>query len=193
MSNRRRGLVIGFLVIAGLVVVAMRFAVKPFQIPSESMKPTLGQGDRILVNRLSGDPEIGDLVVFHPPTGADGIARECAVERKPTQSCPEGTSEPSEQNFVKRVVAGPGDEFYIEDGHSVVNGEAAEEDFIRACGGGQSCNLTDPVTIPDDEYFMLGDNRGASDDSRFWGPVPKDWIVGKVVLVYWPPSKIGSP
>ena len=180
----------------GLALGIQALIVKPFQIPSESMKPLLVEGERVLVNRLSysigGDPSIGDVVVFHPPDGADGNGRECGVELpNPNQLCPEGTSEPSEQNFIKRIVAGPGDELYIEDGHPVVNGEVAQEDFIRGCGGGSSCNFDDPITIPPDSYFMMGDNRGSSDDSRFWGPVPQEWIIGKAFFSYWPPSEIG--
>ncbi len=124
----------------GLALGIQALVVKPFQIPSESMKPLLVEGERVLVNRLSytigGDPSIGDVVVFHPPDGADDGAGTVASSRSRTQVCPEGTDEPSEQNFIKRIVAGPGDELYIEDGHPVVNGEMAEEDFIRECGGG---------------------------------------------------------
>jgi len=179
----------------GLALGIQALVVKPFQIPSASMKPLLVEGERVLVNRMSysigGDPSVGDVIVFHPPDGADSGADQCGVEPKPSRVCPEGTDTPSEQNFIKRIVAGPGDELYIEDGHPVVNGEIAEEDFIRECGGGSSCNFEDPITIPDDQYFMMGDNRGASDDSRFWGPVPQDWIIGKAFFSYWPPSEIG--
>jgi signal peptidase I len=177
----------------GLALAIQALIVKPFQIPSESMKPLLVEGERVLVNRLSytvgGDPSIGDVVVFHPPDGADND--RCGEEHGPQQVCAVGTSEPSEQNFIKRIVAGPGDELYIQDGHPVVNGEVAEEDFIRDCGGARSCNLEDPVTIPADSYFMMGDNRGSSDDSRFWGPVPRDWIIGGAFGTYWPPNRIG--
>jgi signal peptidase I len=179
----------------GLALGIQALVVKPFQIPSESMEPLFVPGERVLVNRMSysigGDPSIGDVIVFHPPDGADGNGRECGVEPKPNQPCPEGTDEPSEQNFIKRIVAGPGDELYVENGHPVVNGEVAEEDFIKRCGAGSGCNLTEPITIPADQYFMMGDNRGSSDDSRFWGPVPEDWIIGKAFFSYWPPKEVG--
>jgi signal peptidase I len=181
----------------GLALGIQAFLVKPYQIPSPSMEPTLVPGERVLVNRLSytlgGDPSVGDVVVFHPPTGADGNSpEECGVEPRPDQACPEGTPEQSDQNFIKRIVAGPGDTLYIEDGHPVVNGvKKTDEPYIRPCGGSQDCNLQEPIEIPPDQYFMMGDNRGSSDDSRFWGPVPKDWIIGKAFFTYWPPKEIG--
>jgi signal peptidase I len=180
----------------GLALGIQAFLVKPYQIPSPSMEPTLVPGERVLVNRLSytlgGDPSVGDVVVFHPPTGADGNGRECAVNRGVDQACPQGTEEQSDQNFIKRIVAGPGDTLAIEGGHPVVNGvKKTDEPYIRACGSGDVCNLEEPIEIPPDSYFMMGDNRGSSDDSRYWGPVPKDWIVGKAFFTYWPPKEVG--
>ena len=178
----------------GLALGIQAFLVKPYQIPSASMQPTLVTGERVLVNRLSytlgGDPSVGDVVVFHPPAGADGD--RCGVPSKADRACPEGTPEQSEQSFIKRIVAGPGDTLYIEDGHPVVNGEKqTDEPYIRPCGIGGACNLQEPIEIPADQYFMMGDNRGESDDSRFWGPVPEDWIIGKAFFSYWPPDEIG--
>ena len=181
----------------GLALGIQAFLVKPYQIPSPSMEPTLVPGERVLVNRLSytlgGEPSVGDVVVFHPPIGADGNSpEECGVEPRPDQACPEGTPDQSDQNFIKRIVAGPGDTLYIEDGHPVVNGEKkTDEPYINPCHGGQDCNLQEPIEIPPDHYFMMGDNRGESDDSRFWGPVPEDWIIGKAFFTYWPPKEIG--
>jgi signal peptidase I len=180
----------------GLALGIQAFLVKPYQIPSASMEPTLVPGERVLVNRLSysigGDPSVGDIVVFHPPSGADGNGRECGVTRQPDQACPEGTSEQSDQNFIKRIVAGPGDTLSIDNGHPVVNGvKKADEPYINPCHGNSDCNLPEEITIPPDQYFMMGDNRGQSDDSRYWGPVPKDWIVGKAFFTYWPPKEIG--
>jgi signal peptidase I len=156
------------------------------------MKPTLDEGQRVLVNRVGyhfGDPDIGDVVVFHPPKGADNNL--CGVEKGSGEPCPEPTEEMSDQNFIKRVVAGPGDELLIENGRAVVNGEELDEPYIRPCGPTTSCNFREPITIPEDHYFMMGDNRGASDDSRIWGPVPRDWIIGEAFFTYWPPSRFG--
>ena len=72
------------------------------------------------------------------------------------------------------------------------NGKLAKESFIRPCGGGQDCNFPTPIKIPPDHWFMMGDNRGSSDDSRFWGPVPKKWIIGGAFATYWPPAASAS-
>jgi signal peptidase I len=177
----------------GLALFIQAFIVKPYQIPSESMEPTLDVGQRVLVNRTLyhvRDPEVGDVIVFHPPKGAES-GNECGAKKKPDQACPEPTPERSDTNFIKRIVAGPGDRVRIENGRPVVNGKVASEDFIRPCGGGGACNLKKEITIPPDHYFMMGDNRGASDDSRYWGPVPRDWIIGQAFVTYWPPDRVG--
>jgi signal peptidase I len=179
----------------GLALGIQAFIVKPYQIPSSSMEPTLDIGQRILVNRFLytfSDPAIGDVVVFHPPRGAD--VDRCGVRPGPGQPCPAPTPERSDENFVKRIVAGPGDTLSVRDGHPVVNGVIDDnEEYIRACEGGSGCNWPGEITIPPDHYFMMGDNRasGQSQDSRFWGPVPRDWIIGKAFATYWPPKKIG--
>ncbi len=178
----------------GLALLLQAFIVKPYQIPSQSMEPTLDVGQRVLVNRFLyhfTDPGVGDIVVFHPPSGVDG-GRECGAPRPPRQACARPTADRSDQNFIKRIVAGPGDTLSVREGHPVVNGELKdEESFITPCGNGGACDLPRPITIPPDHYFMMGDNRGASDDSRFWGPVPRDWIIGKAFATYWPPDRVG--
>ncbi len=178
----------------GLALAIQAWIIKPYQIPSESMEPTLDVGQRVLVNRFIyhfEDPSIGDIVVFHPPVGADNGV-ECGVVRKDGEACPKPTPEESSQNFIKRIVAGPGDTLSVKEGHPVVNGEwKRDESFIIPCGGAEACNLPKTITIPPDHYFMMGDNRGASDDSRFWGPVPRDWLIGKAFATYWPPDRIG--
>jgi len=176
----------------GLAFAIQAWVVKPYRIPSGSMEPTLDIGQRVLVNRFLyhfKDPQLGDIVVFHPPTGADE-GHECGVQSSPDEPCSEPTPEKSDQNFIKRIVAGPGDTLSIKEGHPVVNGEIKrDEPYIRPC---PTCNLPKTITIPPDHYFMMGDNRGASDDSRFWGPVPRDWIIGEAFVTYWPPNRIGG-
>jgi len=178
----------------GLALGIQAWLVKPYQIPSGSMEPTLDVGQRVLVNRFLyhfTDPSIGDIVVFHPPVGADK-GTECGVPHAPRESCPRPTSAESDQNFIKRIVAGPGDTLSVREGHPVVNGvEKTDESYINPCGSSGSCNLPKPIIIPPDYYFMMGDNRGASDDSRFWGPVPREWIIGKAFATYWPPDRVG--
>ena len=197
-SSRGRGnsFVETILIVAvalGLALGIQAFLIKPYRIPSESMVPTLTIGQRVLVNRIGnnfGDPAIGDVTVFHPPAGAEN-GKECGAAKQPDQPCPRPTRERADVNFIKRIVAGPGDTLAIVDGHVVRNGKRQAESFIEPCGGGPECNLTTPITIPKDHYFMMGDNRGASDDSRFWGPVPRDWIIGNAFATYWPPKRIG--
>jgi signal peptidase I len=179
----------------GLALGIQAFVVKPYQIPSESMEPTLDIGQRVLVNRvftrLGADPSPGDVVVFHPPQGAlDGD--KCGAPTETGQPCSEPTSDEADENFIKRVVAGPGDTLKIENGIPIVNGEPFEGDWeIRPCRGQSTCDFPHEITIPPDHYFMMGDNRGASDDSRYWGPVPRDWIIGQAFFTYWPPDRIG--
>ncbi len=178
----------------GLAFAIQAWLIKPYQIPSQSMEPTLDVGQRVLVNRFLyhlTDPSVGDIVVFHPPAGADN-GTECGVPHPSAEPCPKPTPQESSQNFIKRIVAGPGDTLSVHNGHPVVNGvEKTDEPFIRPCGSGSSCNLPKEITVPPGDYFMMGDNRGESDDSRFWGPVPRSWIIGKAFATYWPPNRVG--
>jgi signal peptidase I len=101
--------------------------------------------------------------------------------------CPRAVPEEIEDlSFVKRVVAGPGDRVALRGGRVVRNGKPVTETYIRPCVADEdACDFPVAVTVPDGQWFMLGDNRPASDDSRFWGPVPEDWIVGTKILTYW--------
>jgi signal peptidase I len=196
LSGAAVELVFVVVVAIGLALGVQAAVAKPYQIPSASMLPTLEVGQRVLVDRVSyrfADPQVGDIVVFHPPVGAapGHEGPMCGVEANPNQACPTELAGETDENFIKRIVAGPGDRLRIEDGHTVVNGAVAEEDFILPCGGVPQCNLTEEITIPEGHYFMMGDNRGASQDSRFWGPVPRDAIIGKALVTYWPPDRIG--
>jgi signal peptidase I len=186
-------LVIIVAVALGLALGIQAFLVKPFRIPSESMVPTLEVGQRVLVDRVSfrfSDPDRGDIVVFKPPHGAD--LNSCGVDHPSDEPCPKETPERSDTNFIKRVVATGGDRLKVIDGRVYVNGERQNEPFANidpSCG---ICNLPREITIPKGYYFMMGDNRGASADSRIWGPVPKDWMIGKAFMTYWPPNRIGG-
>jgi signal peptidase I len=192
-------LVVIVIVALGLALGIQAFIVKPYRIPSGSMEPTLQVGERVIVNRIGNRfsaPSVGDIVVFHPPRGADtnecGIPGQGAFYSGPRSRipCSRSTPQRSDQNFIKRVVAGPGDRIAVRDGHVVLNGVEQREPFIEPCGDGSDCNMGE-ITVPPDQYFMMGDNRGASDDSRYWGPVRRDWIIGGAFMSYWPPDRIG--
>ena len=188
-----------FVIIAvalGLALGIQAFLVKPFRIPSPSMVPTLEVGQRVLVNRLGphfGDPSRGDVVVFKPPAGAD--SHQCGIPSQPADGhpCSKPTANKSENNFIKRVVGLPGDTLSVENNRVLINGKRVDEPYIRqgtSCD--ELCNLPKKITIPPGHFFMMGDNRGESDDSRDWGPVPKEWIIGRAFFTYWPPSRIGT-
>ena len=178
----------------GLALGIQAFLVKPYRIPSESMVPTLQVGQRVLVNRIGArfsTPDVGDIVVFHPPEGAEED-NMCGGGQPPAgQVCDKPTSNRADVNFIKRVVAGPGDKISIQDGHVILNGKRQAEKFARALRWRRGCDFPTTVTVPADHYFMMGDNRGSSDDSRFWGPVPRKWIIGQAFATYWPPKRIG--
>jgi signal peptidase I len=185
----------------GLALLIQAFLIKPYQIPSGSMEPTLDINQRILVNRFIfhfTDPKPGDVVVFHPPAGVDtgGVdGQGCAVQPDVDQPCPEATTDKADDTFIKRIVAGPGDTVSVKDGLPVVNGQVVKPDgyeIIPCHVGGAGCNLPRKITIPEGHYFMMGDNRGSSDDSRFWGPLPEKWLIGKAFATYWPPNRIGG-
>jgi signal peptidase I len=180
-------------VIAGALALGIQaLLVKPFQIPSQSMEPTLAVGERVLVDRVSyrfGEPERGDIVVFKPPAGAD--TDSCGVEHPLDQACPRPTEGESDENFIKRVVGLPGDRLRVLEGRAYINGEPLDEPYIRpdpTCG---ICDLPQEITIPPGHFFMMGDNRGQSLDSRAWGPVPKEQLVGNTFFTYWPLDRLG--
>jgi len=180
-----------------LIALAVQWLlIKPYRIPSGSMEPTLDVGQRVLVNRIShrlGDnPDIGNIITFHPPAGADQPQAICGAERPDGQPCPKPTAERSNQTFIKRVVGVGGDRISVREGHVIRNGKEASEPFIAPCGGGQGCDMPTAITVPKGYVFVMGDNRGASDDSRFWGPVPDKWVIGQAFATYWPPKRIGG-
>jgi len=188
------------LVITVLVAVALAFGiqavlVKPYRIPSGSMIPTLDIGQRILVNRLDTHPGLYDVVVFHPPAGADPQVAVCGNPGQGgghAQPCDRGTPSESTQTFVKRVVGLPGDHLLIVNGRVRRNGVWEKGSYLQPCPDGPDCTFAQSITVPPGEYYMMGDNRGYSDDSRFWGPVPQKWIIGVAFFTYWPLDRIGT-
>jgi signal peptidase I len=181
----------------GLALAVQAFIVKPYEIPSGSMEPTLDINQRVLVDRIGShfmSPKIGDIVVFHPPAsencadpneGANGDAAQSP------QACDVAQTKESNQTYIKRVVGLPGDHLSIRDGHVYRNGVREKDSFTVPCDGASECNFPATITIPPGDYYMMGDNRPDSLDSRFWGPVPKAWIIGQAFFTYWPPDRIG--
>jgi signal peptidase I len=150
------------------------------------MMPTLKIGQKVTVSLDAHYvPKVGDIIVFHPPAGADAPLAVCADKAEGAghkQACDAQTAKESSLTFIKRVVAGSGDTIKIINGNVYRNGQReSDSSYTEACGGGPYCSYPSPITIPARDYFVLGDNRGESDDSRFWGPAPKAWIIGKVV------------
>ena len=171
--------VIETLLLAALIFFLVRLVVLNFRVDGESMLPNFDDGQMLLVNRnayqfveLNGGkyypfdpPERGDVVVFNPPNGSD----------KP---------------YIKRIIGLPGEEITFSDGHVDINGQPLEEDYIQdrtRCGRADTCD----VVVPAGNVFVLGDHRSNSSDSRVFGPVPIENIVGKAWLSYWPPRDVG--
>src|SRR3954470_18398275 len=157
---------------------------KPYRVPSGSMEPTIEIGDRILADRHDRSPHVGDVVIAHPPVGA--VESRCGAPRRDDAkaACARATPELSDVVFIKRVVAGPGDTISFRDGLVVRNGRAVScTDAI--------CELPKAITVPRGAWFLAGDFRGESDDSRFWGPVPTKAITGVVRYRYWPLKDAG--
>jgi signal peptidase I len=183
----------------GLALAIQAFVVKPYRIPSGSMEPTLHINQRVLVDRIGMDfssLHVGDIVVFHPPKNyslgcADPQQGESQSGQDASAACQAVWKQPSSQAFIKRVVGLPGDRLSIRGGHVLRNGKPERDSYIVPCGAQAACNFPATITVPRGDYYMMGDNRPDSEDSRFWGPVPQAWIIGKAFLTYWPPDRIG--
>ena len=151
---------------AVLSLVIITFVVQAFYIPSGSMEPTLMINDRILVAKFlyRFEPiQRGDVIVFRYPLNP-------------------------QRDFVKRVMGLPGDRAQLKEGVVYISGQRISEKgyTIKPDFGNYG-----PVAVPQGEYFVLGDNRNNSEDSRFFGYVPRGNIIGKAVFIYWPPPRIG--
>jgi signal peptidase I len=191
-------LVVIVAVALGLAFLIQAWVVKPYRIPSGSMEPTLQVGQRILVDRIGmhfGSPHVGEIMVFHPPANYDQCAdpnqgENTAGEIKP-QACDQVQSKESSVTFVKRVVGLPGDHLRIVNGYVIRNGKRESAPYIKQCDGDAACNFPRTIVVPNGDYYMMGDNRPDSEDSRFWGPVPRSWLIGQAFFTYWPIGRIG--
>ncbi len=168
------------IIIAAILALLIRtFIVQPFKIPSSSMFPTLKPGDRIFVSKFIygakvpytdiqfpevRDPEIGDIVVFLSP-----------IEEK--------------KYLIKRYIAGSGETVQIKDGKLVVDGKIVEQapfnEFVYFNRGKYGAS-EEVLTVPENSFFVLGDNSANSMDSRYWGYVPEEKLVGKAFVIHWP-------
>ncbi len=152
-----------------IAVVVILFLYQPVKVEGTSMMPSLIDQERIFINKFLykfgiGDVQRGDMVVFYYP------------------------ADPS-KSYIKRVIGLPGDTVAVEDGVVFVNGKRLEEGYVPdEYRDRQSMPL---IRVPADQYFVLGDHRSSSNDSRAWGPVPRPYIYGKAVFVYWPIEKMG--
>jgi signal peptidase I len=166
------------------------FVVKPYRIPSESMESTLMVGDRVLVSRFwyrFSDPERGQVIVFHPPGHRDEV-----IDKASTPA--------TDLNFIKRVVGLPGEWVGGYRRHVWI---CPTEPAGRQRPSASCRALKEPYTssvqrrftfqqVPAGRYFVMGDNRDNSDDSRVIGTIPRAWILGRAFVTYWPLTRIGS-
>jgi signal peptidase I len=170
---------VGAALIVALLVKAFLF--QAFYIPSDSMVPTLKTNDRVIVNKLSyklHSVHRGDIVVFTTPKGPDG---------RPI--------DPTIKDLIKRVIGLPGDIVSAQGGQVYINGKPLEEHYLPA-GTVTDCVRFNPNCfpagpLPPNEYWVMGDNRQGSRDSRYFGPITKSEIVGRAFLRVWPLSRIG--
>jgi signal peptidase I len=171
--STQRSIIEWVAVVGGALLVALvirAFFLAAFYIPSESMAPTLEKGDRVLVNKLAyklHDVNRGDVVVFkRPPNEPDnGI-----------------------QDLIKRVVARPGETVEIRDCKVLIDGQALVEPYVKEWS--RTCT-SPPVTVGENQVFVMGDNRDDSQDSRFFGPISQDLIVGRAFVIVWPFTHLG--
>ena len=182
------------LVIVAFVIALLlkTFVLQAFYIPSASMETTLRIGDRVLVEKLSyrfGEPGRGDVVVFEKDLGGalpveveePGVIGRIGDAFKGLFGFPTGT----QQDFIKRVIAVGGDSVEGRDGAIFVNNREIDEPYLDP---GVETSSFGPVDVPEGTIFVMGDNRNNSDDSRNFGPVPVDTVVGRGFLLIWPPQ-----
>ena len=174
-----------------VAVVIKTFLVQAFYIPSASMRDTLLEGDRVMVNKLSfrfGEPERGDVIVFDSPLvpDHDGESFVSAVVRNIGEAL--GVSTP-DTALIKRVIAVEGETIEIRDNQVFIDGVAIDEPYLR---DGTDMPAFGPLTIPAGEVFVMGDNRNQSEDSRRFGSIPVGDIIGRAFVRVWPPSRWGG-
>ncbi|MEA2452149.1 MAG: signal peptidase [Actinomycetota bacterium] len=181
-----------------IALIIKTFLLQAFYIPSASMEPTLLIGDRVLVEKVSyrfSGPDRGDVVVFekdfaavvdpNAPVEDDPFYEDIGNAFKSLFGFPTGSS----QDFIKRVIGVGGDTVEGRDGQVIVNGEPVDESYLP---DGVTTSDFGPVEVPRGQIFVMGDNRGNSDDSRNFGPVGEDKVVGRAFVLIWPPADVGG-
>jgi signal peptidase I len=179
-----------FLIVGALIVAVLvkTFLIQVFWIPSGSMEETLDIGDRVIVSKVSyrlGDPGRGDVVVFEPET-----FEEESILTKVSRNLLESVGlRTPESDLIKRVIGLPGETVEIRDSTVLINGFPLREPYLAA-----DLRMRDegPWEVPAGHYFVMGDNRNSSNDSRRFGAIDGDRIVGKAFSVVWPPSHWGG-
>ncbi len=177
-----------------IAVIVIRFFVGELRwIPSGSMHPTLIEKDRLFVEKLSKpfrELQRGDVIVFYPPDEPLKKDFFSIISRLTGLMC-------KDIAFIKRIIGMPGDKFEIkleDDGYYVyINDKKLEEPYILSKTDWMPCRddmYCGPFTVPEDNYFMMGDNRGNSQDSRFWGFLPKNRVIGRAIFVFWPLNRV---
>lgn len=178
-----------------VMVIIIRFFIGEIRwIPSSSMEPTLTVGDRLFIERVSRfykKPTRGDIVVFYPPMTQLQNTPLKVFQRLTGFFC-------KDIAYIKRIVAKGGDKVEVKKVKDnkykvVVNGKELKEDYILNDFDYIECNdemYCGPMTVPQGHYFLLGDNRGNSQDSRFWGFLKEDRVIGRAVVIFWPLNRL---
>ncbi|MGD0197570.1 MAG: signal peptidase I [Solirubrobacteraceae bacterium] len=168
--------------LAGCSISLSASNLRAWRVPSAAMEPTLRAGETVYTKSGRLHLRIDDVVIFHPPRGATrgGGLGVCGAPRRTGTLCSRPSGGPSGVFYIKRVVALGGQRVAMFGGHVVLDGEVQSEPFARTaqCVLAAICNYPQTITVPRGDAFVLGDDRGSSDDSRFWGPVPVSWIIG---------------
>jgi len=175
-------------ILALIIFLALQFSVQNFRVEGSSMRPTIVEGQYLLVNKLVyfnlNPRDVRSVLAFSSSAKAERVYPFHAPERKDVIIF-HFPRDPS-RDFVKRVIGLPGDTIEIDDGEVYINGTKLDEPYITKRGSGNMKLLT----IGEDAYFVMGDNRRASNDSRDWGTVPTANIVGRAWVSYWPLDRL---